>query len=299
MSSSTLSTILDALTSKKGAILAVPAILLFGATIAVGQQPGTPPAAATVAETSGTAGTTSSPPAAMTPGAALFSPEQKAAIEQIVKEYFLANPEVMADIQQSLEAKMERIQSDRMKTALITHAAELFRTPDVPEAGNPKGDVTIVEFSDYNCGYCRRALHDVAKFVEGDKQVRILFREFPILTPASEVVARLALAARLQGKYWEFHRAVMGAPGQASEASALKEAAKLGLDIDKLKADANSEEIKKHITDNKALAQKMGINGTPFFMIGDRVVPGAPENLAEVLAENVMQIRKSGGCKIC
>jgi protein-disulfide isomerase len=186
-----------------------------------------------------------------------------------------------------------------MKTALMSHAAELFRSPDSPEAGNPKGDVTIVEFSDYNCGYCRRALHDVTKAVEGDKNIRIVFREFPILTPASEVVARLALAARIQGKYWEFHRAVMGAPGQASEASALKEAIKLGLDIDKLKADANSEEIKKQIVENKALAQKLGINGTPFFMIGDRVVPGAPDNLSEVIAEHVSQIRKSGGCKIC
>lgn len=294
MSASLLSTILDALTSKKGATLAVPAILLFGATIAVGQQPGTPAPPAIVAQTTtGTAAT--APPAAAT----AFSPEQKAAIESIVKEYLINNPEVMAEIQASLESKMERIQADKMKTALTANAAELFRTPNVPLAGNPKGDVTIVEFSDYNCGYCRRAMTEVAKLVEGDKQVRILFREFPILSAQSEVVARYALAARNQGKYWELHRAIFSAPGQATEALVLKEASKLGLDIDKLKADAGSAEIKKEIADNRALATKMGINGTPFFMIGDRIVPGAPENLAEVLAEHVAQIRQSGGCKIC
>jgi protein-disulfide isomerase len=148
-----LSAILDSLTSKKGAALAVPAILLFGATIVVGQQPGTPAAPVVMAQTTTGAATEAPKAAATTP----FSLEQKAAIEHIVKEYLINNPEVMAEIQASLESKMERIQSDKMKTALVANAVELFRTPNVPVAGNPKGDVKIVEFSDYNCGYCRRA----------------------------------------------------------------------------------------------------------------------------------------------
>ena len=299
MSASMLSAILDSLTSKKGAALAVPAILLFGATIAVGQQPANPSASTAPVVM---AQNTTAPEAAAAPKASAampFSLEQKAAIENIVKEYLINNPEVMAEIQASLESKMERIQSDKMKTALVANAAELFRTPNVPVAGNPKGDVTIVEFSDYNCGYCRKAMSEVTKLLDSDKNVRVLFREFPILSQQSEVVARLALAARNQGKYWELHRAIFSAPGQATEALTLKEAGKLGLDIEKLKADAVSAEIKKEIADNRALATKMGINGTPFFMIGDRIVPGAPDNLAEVLAENVAQVRKSGGCTVC
>lgn len=306
MSTSFIANFFDGLTSKKGAALAVPAILLFGATIAVGQQRGPqleaaaggPVVIAQATPTAPTAPATQTPPAAPSAAGKAFSPEQRSAIETIVKEYLLANPEVMAEIQANLEAKMERIQAEKMKSALSTHAAELFRSTTAPVVGDPKGDVTIIEFSDYNCGYCRRAVSEVAKVVESDKKVRFVFREFPIMSPASEVVARLALAARNQGKYWELHRAVMAGQGQASEASALREAQRLGLDIERLKKDAASPEIRKEIADNRALATKMGINGTPFFMIGDRVVPGAPENLAEVLKENIAEVRRTG-CKVC
>ena len=116
---------------------------------------------------------------------------------------------------------------------------------------------------------------------------------------ATDEAARAALAARKQGKYWEFHRAMLEQKGQANEAAALKIAEKLGLDVARLKADMASDEIKAEIAKVRDLAQRLGINGTPHFLVGDRSIPGAPENLFEQLSEDVAEIRKSGGCKIC
>ncbi|HRK19055.1 MAG TPA: DsbA family protein [Hyphomicrobiaceae bacterium] len=228
-----------------------------------------------------------------------ITPAQKAEIEAIIKNYLLANPEVMIEVQSALEAKMEKIQAEKMQKALAENAAEIFRSPSAPVAGNPKGDVTIVEFFDYNCGYCKKALTDLASVIQKDKNVRVVLKELPILSKGSEEASRVALAAKLQGKYWEFHRALMEAPGQANEAAALRVAEKIGLDMPRLKKDMVGAEVKKEIADTRALAQKMGIQGTPHFLVGDRVVPGAPEGLANILASQVEEIRKAGGCKIC
>jgi protein-disulfide isomerase len=272
--------------TRKGTPLVALAVLGFGGLLAIAGLQG---ALMTEARAQAAAGA---------PAAGTFSPEQKSAIEGIVKDYLLAHPELFLEIQRILEAKLEVEQAEKMKAALKEVAEGLYRDPNAPIAGNPKGDVTVVEFFDYNCGYCKRGLGDLVKLVEADKNVKVVFRELPILSKGSDEAARAALAARKQGKYWEFHRAMLDFKGQANEASALKIAEKLGLDIARLKTDMASEEAKAEIAKVRDIAQKLGINGTPHFLVGDRSIPGAPENLFEQLAGDVGEIRKSG-CQVC
>jgi protein-disulfide isomerase len=299
MSQSLAATILDGLTSKKGAILLVPAILLVGTALAVGKN--TPRAAAasqTEAVSSGAATTIATAVSERSSDGTTFNEGQRKAIEAIVKDYLLSNPELMLEINNVLEAKMDKIQSERMAVALKENAGDLFRTQTSPIVGNDKGDVTMIEFFDYNCGYCKKAFSDVAQLVDKDKKVKLILKEFPILAKGSEEASRVALAARLQGKYWEFHRAMIENQGQANEASALKVAEKLGLDMTRLKKDMTLPEVKKEIDDTRQLATKMGIQGTPHFIVGEHIIPGAPENLAELLNKNIADVRKDG-CKVC
>jgi len=204
----------------------------------------------------------------------------------------------MLEVNNLLEAKMDKIQSERMAVAVKENADDLFRPATSPIAGNAKGDVTMIEFFDYNCGYCKKAFSDVAQAIEKDKQIKVVLKEFPILSKGSEEASRVALAAKMQGKYWEFHRAMLESQGQANEAAALRVAEKLGLDMVRIKKDMASPEVKKEIDDTRKLATKMGIQGTPHFIVGDRIIPGAPENLAELLGKNVSEVRKDG-CKVC
>lgn len=232
------------------------------------------------------------------PAKSSFSDSQKSEIETIVKDYLLKNPEIFLEVQSALEAKMEQIQAERLKVALAANADALFRDPDAPVAGNPKGDVTVVEFFDYNCGYCKRGFPDLAKLIEADPKVRVVFRELPILSKGSEEAARVAIAAHMQGKYWEFHSLMIEFKGQANEASALKLAEKAGLDMEQLKKDMKSEKVDKEIGKVRELAQNLNINGTPHFIVGNRSIPGAPQDLFEQLKSDVEAVRKEG-CTTC
>lgn len=228
-----------------------------------------------------------------------FDSSQKAAIESIVKEYLLNNPEVMLEIQTALEGKMEKLQAEKLKSALKDNAAQIFRSAGAPVAGNPNGDIPIVEFFDYNCGYCKRAFGDVAKAVEQDPKIKLILNELPILSKGSEEGARVALAAGLQGKYWDAHRALIAIRGEVNQASALKAVEKIAaLDQAKLKKDLTSDAVNAEIKRVRDLAQKMGIQGTPHFLIGDRAIPGAPGNLLEQIQTHVTDLRKSG-CTVC
>jgi len=247
---------------------------------------------ATVAPASTPAASTAAVPSTLTP-------ELRREFEALIKDYLIKNPEVMIEVQTALEAKMEKINAEKMAVSLKENAKEIFQSPTAPIAGNPKGDVTVVEFFDYNCGYCKKALPDLAALMQSDKNVRVVLKEFPILSKGSEEASKVALAAKMQGKYWDFHLAMLGLQGQANEASALKVAEKTGVDMARLKKDMASAEVKKEIDDTRALAQKMGISGTPHFLVGDKVIAGAPENLAEVMNNNIAEVRKAGGCKVC
>lgn len=228
----------------------------------------------------------------------MFDDNQKRGIEQVVKDYLLSHPEVLIEVQSSLELKMAREEAERTKKLVAENAKELYRHPDAPVAGNPDGDITIVEFFDYNCGYCKRGFHNVLKLIETDPKVRVVFKELPILSKDSEEAAKIALAARAQGKYWEMHRALIESKGRVTEAFALDQAKKLGLDVAKLKVDKDGEPVKAELARVEALARKMNINGTPHFLVGNEGIGGAPEDLLELLTSKVAQLRKEG-CAYC
>ncbi len=270
---------------RKGPLIAIPMLLAIGAVAFVLGRGVVSSSAEDAA------------PAATAPASA-FSGDQKTSIEKIVKDYLLAHPEILLEMQTAYEAKAQKEQDDKTKAMVADNAKDIYRHPDAAVAGNPNGDITVVEFFDYNCGYCKRGFPSVAKLIESDKNVRVVFKELPIISDASEPVSRIALASKLQGKYWEMHKALISHKGTTTEAVALKEAEALGLDMAKLKADMNSEAVKGELTRVKDLAQKMGINGTPHFLVGDRSVGGAPENLTETLAGHIADLRKSG-CKYC
>jgi protein-disulfide isomerase len=306
--------LINAITSPKGAVLLVPAILLLGGTLFIGQesspaasetQGAAPPPAAVAPAASSQPAAATSAPSQSTPvaseqpaGGSAFTAAQRKELHSIIKQFLLNNPDVLFDAQAVLESKMDKIQTERMAVAMKEYAGELYRRPASPVVGNTNGDVPIVEFFDYNCGFCKKAFPDVAKLVEKDKKIRLILKEFPILAKGSEEASRVALAAKMQGKYWEFHRAMLEHQGQANEASALRTAEKLGLDMAKLKRDMTSPDVKKEIEETRKLASKIGIQGTPHFIVGDRVIAGAPENLPEVLDKQVSEVRKDG-CKVC
>ena len=300
MPAMSLDKLFDVITSLKGAAILAPAILLIGTVIAIGQN--TEPAATPVPPAATAAPAAGQPDAATTAAAApskgAFTSAQREELTTIVKEILLANPEILLEAQNLLEARMDKIQSERMAVAVKENAGELFRPSASPVVGNVKGDVPVIEFFDYNCGYCKKAFTEIATFLDADKKARFILKEFPILSKGSEETSKVALAAKMQGKYWEFHRAMLEAQGQANEATSLRAAEKLGLDMAKLKKDMASAEVKKEIEDTRALATKMGIQGTPHFIVGDRIIPGAPENLLELLNKHAAEVRKDG-CKVC
>ena len=298
MSSSSRPSLLRTLADRKAVWLAVPALAAIAALVLIGKSAVTTP----VAEAETAALVVATPPvqpvAATTPEPVAFTTDQKKQIEDIIKSYLITNPEIFLDVQTALEEKMEKVQAEKLKVAIADNAAEIYREPEASLAGNADGDITVVEFFDYNCGYCKRGLEEVIKLVEADPKVRVVFKELPILSKGSEQAAHAALAAKKQGKYWEMHKALLTAKGHLDEASALRIAEKLGLDMDKLKADMASPEVKAEVERSEALAKKMGVNGTPHFLVGDRAIPGAPEDLYQQLSNNVQELRKQG-CSYC
>jgi protein-disulfide isomerase len=199
-------------------------------------------------------------------------------IERIVRDYLVKNPEVL---QTSIAALLKRRNpSNGDKTATIkSNADALFSSTHQVTLGNPNGDVTMVEFFDYNCGYCKRALSDLIALLRGDPKLRVVLKEFPILGPDSMETARVAVAVRMQDpsgeKYFAFHQKLLGYRGLANQDSALAAAKEVGLDMPRLEQDVASDEVRATLEENLRLAQSLGINGTPGYVIGDGVVPGA------------------------
>lgn len=226
-----------------------------------------------------------------------FNDAQKAEIGQIVRDYLLANPEILLEMSQTLEAKQKDAEAKQREAAMASSADQLFRSPHDHVAGNPEGDVTIVEFFDYNCGWCKKGFSEVVSLIEKDKNLRVVLKEFPIFGGDSDYAARAAVAARNQGKYWELHSALFSHEGKVTKEFVDEAAKAVGLDLAKLKADMDSQEVTDIIGANQALAQSLAINGTPAFIIDTNVTPGylpAPDLLAAV-----QEVRNSGGCKLC
>jgi protein-disulfide isomerase len=163
-------------------------------------------------------------------------------------------------------------------------------------AANPDGDVSLVEFFDYNCGFCKRAMPEVVKIVGDDKKVKLVLKELPIFGEDSEAAAKAALAARKQGKYFEMHQKLFSEPGKANLEKALQVAQELGLDVEQLKKDMEDPAVKDALAENRALAEELGVQGTPYTLVGDIVVAGAPDDLHDQLTKKISEIRQNG-CK--
>jgi protein-disulfide isomerase len=213
------------------------------------------------------------PPAAA--AAAEFTAEQRQAIEAIVRDYLTKNPEVMLDALQAAEDKIKAESHDKASAALATRRREVFDDPDAPVGGNPKGDATLVEFFDYRCPYCKEVEPAIEALVAEDRQLRFVYKEFPVLGPESVTAARAALAARKQGKYEALHRSLMGLKGQINDAAVFMVASAAGLDIERLKRDMAAPDIDRMLKANVNLAEALDIRGTPGFVVGDEIVPGA------------------------
>ena len=216
----------------------------------------------------------------------------KEQMQDLVLQTIRDNPEIVMEAIQTLQAREESAKADQAQAVLSANRAALEQDPNAPVVGNPDGDVTVVEFFDYNCGYCRRTFEDVHKLISGDANVRLVLREWPILGEESVYAARAALASRAQGKYEEFHNALMRYEGRANETSVGIIAVELGIDIEQLKRDMDAPEVVAHIQTSMQLTQALNLNGTPAFIFGEQLVPGAIE--LEQMQALVAETREAG-----
>jgi protein-disulfide isomerase len=223
--------------------------------------------------------------------AAEIPPEQRQAIEGIIHDYLMQNPDVLIEALRGAEDKLNREADAKASKVLTDRRNEIFDDPATPVGGNPRGDVTIVEFFDYRCPYCKQVLPALQTLVKEDRNLRFIYKEMPVLGSVSVTAAHAALAAQRQGKYEVFHNAMMGTKGQISEETVFKVAGSVGLDIDRLKQDMTAPEIERAIKSNLALADALNIRGTPGFIIGNRIVPGALD--LETLKDMIADARKS------
>lgn len=215
----------------------------------------------------GEAAKTASSQAERAIAAAGMSNTDRKATEAVVRAYILENPEILTEAAQILE---QRAIAKRLDSA----GGTLTQAFAGAAAGNPKGDVTVVEFTDYSCGYCRSSVADVQRMIGADKNLRVVYREVPILSPASREASKWALAAAQQGKHQAFHDAMFS--GDKPDDTSIRVAArKAGLDMARAEADANSNEVAAEIEANLAMMQKLGVGGTPTFVIGGLILEGA------------------------
>jgi protein-disulfide isomerase len=207
--------------------------------------------------------------------AAEINPAQRQAIDSIIHDYLMQHPDVLIAALRAAQDKLDRDNDAKATKAVAQHRRDIFDNPRTPVAGNPEGDVAIVEFFDYRCPYCKQVQPELESLVQQDPKLRLIYKEFPVLGPVSVTAAHAALAAQRQGKYDAFHAAMMAAHGQITDSTVYQVAASVGLDVDRLKRDMASPEVAQELKANLALADLLDIHGTPAFIIGDRVVPGA------------------------
>lgn len=198
----------------------------------------------------------------------------RADVEKIVRNYLLENPEVIFEAVERMQRKEDDQRLSKMRDGAKSHATALFKEAEPIVAGNPKGDVTIIEFFDYRCPYCKKATADLADLLKKDGNIRLVLKEFPILSPESALAARAAIASVAQGKYWDFHMALMNAE-ELSEELIFKLAKDTGIDVARLKNDMENPKIAKRLAETDNLARALGINATPTFFVGDEPLTGA------------------------
>ena len=220
------------------------------------------------------------------------SPEaaRRQEIETVIREYLQAHPEVVAEALQEMERREQEAQRKQAAEAVRSHLAELTQDPGSPVGGNPQGAVTIVEFFDYQCGYCKGEVGELKKLLQADPDIRLVYKDLPILGPVSTLAARAALAAQKQGKHEAFHAALMGASERMTEQGVLQVAAQVGLDAARLEKDMADPAVAETLARNSRLREVLGIRGTPALIVGTELIPGAVD--FEALKKLVAQARK-------
>jgi protein-disulfide isomerase len=219
-------------------------------------------------------------PAAAPAHAQSFSGEQKGEIERIVREYLLSHPELLQEVMNELEKRQATAEAEKHRAAVAENSASIFTSPRQVTLGNAQGDVTVVEFFDYNCGYCKRAMADMLDLMKNDDKLKFVLKEFPVLGEGSVQAAQVAAAVRMQDKsggkkYLEFHLKLLGGRGPADKARALAAAKEVGFDLARIEKDIASDEVKAQLEESFKLAEALGLNGTPSYVVGNDVVVGA------------------------
>src|SRR6478609_7497433 len=208
-----------------------------------------------------------------------FSDAQKGDIEAIIKNYLVSHPEVLEEAMGELSKRQAAEEAKKHEASIAENAKAIFNSPRGVVLGNKDGDVTFVEFFDYNCGYCKRAMADMLDLMKTDSKLKVVLKEFPVLGQGSVEAAQVAVAVRMQDKsgkkYLEFHQKLLTGRGQADKARALAVAKDIGLDMPRLEKDLANAEVKATLQENFKLAESLGLNGTPSYVIGDNVVVGA------------------------
>lgn len=233
--------------------------------------------------------------AAPLPANAQMTPAQRSEIEAVVKDYLLKNPEVLRDAFVELERRQKAEEEEARVKAITELSGLIFNAPKQAVLGNPNGKVTLVEFFDYNCGYCKRALDDIMALVKEDKDLRFVLKDFPVLGPGSVEAAEVAIAMLNQAngdKYLQFHTKLLGARGQVGKAQALAVAKEVGADMARLEKDISSPQTRAILQDVMKIADKLQLSGTPTFVLADEVIVGAVGR--DQLKARIANVRKCG-----
>lgn len=217
-------------------------------------------------------------------------PVTRQTMEQMIEQYIRTHPEVIEQSLQALENRRAAEEQQRQKAAIATYRQDLLNDPGSPVSGNPAGDVTVVEFFDYRCGYCKRAAQALTQLQQNDSGVRVVYKDFPILGETSELAAKAALASTLQGKHQAFHEALLATKDDLTKEQLFHIAQGAGLDVKRLDQDMTRPEWQTVIDRNRTLAKSLGISGTPAFIVGNDLVPGALD--LKTLQELVAHKRK-------
>ncbi len=208
-----------------------------------------------------------------------FSDAQRSDIESIVRNYLIAHPEVVEEAMNVLSKRQAAAEAKKHEESITENADKIFNSPRGVVLGNRDGDVTFVEFFDYNCGYCKRAMADMLDLLKTDSKLKVVLKEFPVLSQGSVEAAQVAVAVRMQDpagkKYLDFHQKLLGGRGPADKARAMAAAKDAGLDTARIEKDISNPEVKATIAENFKLAEEMGLNGTPSYVIGKQIVVGA------------------------
>jgi protein-disulfide isomerase len=230
---------------------------------------------------------------ALADNASQFTPAQTQQIEQITHNYLVKNPQVLVEASQALQQQQMQQMEKAATKGISANAKDLFNNPASPVVGNPNGTATVVEFFDYQCPHCKDMAPILDTLVKQDPQLRVVYKELPIFGETSEYAAKAALAAQKQGKYIEFHNALMKDTNALSKDEVLKDAKAIGLNVDQLTKDMNDPTIAAQLKDNYALAKSLELVGTPAFIVGNRdgskteFVPGTTteQNLEQLIAK--------------